>query len=37
MGLYLAKEIAGDLKLILEADSRWGEGFVMKIEFPVVN
>ena len=36
MGLYLAKEIAGDLKLTLEADSRWGEGFVMKIIFPVV-
>lgn len=37
MGLYLAKEIAGDLKLTLEADSRWGEGFVMKIKFPVIN
>ena len=37
MGLYLAKEIADDLKLLLEADSRWGKGFVMTIKFPVIN
>ena len=37
MGLYLAKEIADDLKLLLEADSLWGKGFVMTIKFPVIN
>lgn len=37
MGLYLASEIGKDLKLILEADSRWGKGFEMRIVFPVVR
>lgn len=37
MGLYLAREIARDLGLRLEADSRWGEGFEMRILFPAVK
>lgn len=37
MGLYLASEIAKDLKLTLEADSQWGKGFEMRILFPVVH
>lgn len=37
MGLYLAKEIADDLKLILEATSEWMNGFEMKIIFPKIN
>ena len=37
MGLYLAGEIAGDLGLIMEADSRLGEGFEMRIVFPAVE
>lgn len=37
MGLYLAAEIAKDLKLSLEADSVWGEGFEMRIAFPLVG
>lgn len=37
MGLYLAREIARDLGLTLEADSRWGEGFEMRILFPAVE
>jgi len=36
MGLYLAKEIAKDLKLTLEAVSGRGKGFEMRIAFPVV-
>lgn len=34
MGLYLAKEIAEDLKLKLDADADWMQGFEMKILFP---
>jgi len=37
MGLYLAKEIAGDLNATLEAASSWGEGFEMRIVFPAVE
>ena len=37
MGLYLAVEMAKELNLSLEAHSRWGEGFEMKIAFPVVD
>ncbi len=37
MGLYLAKEIAKELRLSLEADSEWGKGFEMRIMFPVVG
>lgn len=37
MGLYLAGEIAGDLGLIMEADSRLGEGFEMRIVFQAVE
>ena len=37
MGLYLASEIGKDLKLALEADSQLGEGFEMRIVFPVVR
>lgn len=35
MGLYLAKAIAHDCKLKLEAYSEWGEGFEMRILFPL--
>ena len=37
MGLYLAKGIAGEMNLALEADSVLGEGFEMKILFPCVH
>lgn len=37
MGLYLALEMAKELNLSLEAHSQWGEGFEMKIAFPVVD
>lgn len=37
MGLYLAKEIAEEMKLSLEAASEWGKGFEMKVLFPVVE
>lgn len=37
MGLYLARGIADDLKLVLAADSVWQEGFEMRIIFPAVN
>ena len=37
MGLYLAKGIAGEMNLTLEADSVLGEGFEMKILFPCVH
>lgn len=36
MGLYLADEMARELNLTLEARSRWGEGFEIRISFPVV-
>lgn len=37
MGLYLAREMAEDLKLTLDAESSWGEGFEMRIGFPDVK
>lgn len=37
MGLYLAREMAEDLKLTLDAKSSWGEGFEMQISFPEVK
>lgn len=37
MGLYLAKEMAKDLNLSLDASSQWGKGFEMQISFPVVD
>lgn len=37
MGLYLAKEIAEGLNIILSANSEWGNGFEMQIAFPVVD
>lgn len=37
MGLYLARTIARDLNLSLEASSEWGNGFTMTIVFPVIN
>lgn len=37
MGLYLAKEVAKDLGLVLEASSEWGKGFEIAILFPVVD
>lgn len=33
MGLYLAKEMADDLKIQLDAESKWGEGFKLMITF----
>ncbi len=36
MGLYLAKKMADDLKLKMEACSKCGEGFEMILTFPVV-
>ena len=37
MGLYLAKEMAKELNIDLNASSQWGQGFEMEIDFPVVN
>lgn len=37
MGLYLAKEIAEGLNIILSANSEWGNGFEMQVAFPVVD
>ncbi len=37
MGLYLAKEMAKELNIDLNASSKWGQGFEMEIVFPVVN
>ena len=37
MGLYLAQGIAKDLNLVLEADTKHGEGFEMRILFPLVH
>lgn len=37
MGLYLAEEMAHDLKISLEAESQWKKGFELRIIFPVVQ
>lgn len=37
MGLYLAKEIARELNILPEAQSEWGEGFEMRLSFPVID
>ncbi len=37
MGLYLAREVAKDLGLTLTAASDWGDGFVIRVTFPVVE
>ncbi len=37
MGLYLAKGIAKELNITLDADSKKGQGFEMQVSFPVVN
>ena len=37
MGLYLAREIAKELGLMLSAASDWGAGFAVCISFPVVT
>ena len=37
MGLYLAKEIAKELNIILNVNSEWGQGFEMQISFPIVH
>ncbi len=37
MGLYLAKEIARELNILPEAQSEWGEGFEMRLSFPLVD
>ena len=37
MGLYLAKEIANELKITLDAISEWGKGFEMRILFPIIS
>ncbi len=36
MGLYLAKKMADDLKLKMDAHSQWGKGFEVVITFPVI-
>ena len=36
MGLYLARGIAQDLNLSLDADAKWGEGFEIRVLFPIV-
>jgi len=37
MGLYLVKEIAGELNITLHVNSEWEKGFEMQIAFPVVK
>lgn len=37
MGLYLAREVAKDLGLMLTAASDWGAGFEIRVTFPVVE
>lgn len=37
MGLYLAKKMADDLNLHMEAVSEWNKGFEMYILFPRVD
>lgn len=37
MGLYLVKEIAGELNITLHVNSKWEKGFEMQIVFPVVK
>lgn len=37
MGLYLAKGIAHALNLTLAASSEWGDGFEMRVSFPIVE
>lgn len=37
MGLYLARGIAGEMNIKLQAKSRRGEGFEMRVIFPVVD
>ena len=37
MGLYLAKEMAGDLNITLQVNSEWGKGFEIRIFFPLVD
>lgn len=37
MGLYLAKEMAGELNITLYALSEWGQGFEMRLVFPQVE
>lgn len=37
MGLFLAKEIAKELNVTLNASSEWGQGFEMQISFPMVE
>lgn len=36
MGLYLAKEVAGELNVNIDVNSEWGKGFEMRLSFPVV-
>ncbi len=37
MGLYLAREIGREMNLTLEAESQWGQGFILRVFFPVVR
>ena len=37
MGLYLAKGVAGEMNLKLEAASEWGKGFEIRVSFPGVD
>ena len=37
MGLYLAREIGREMNLTLEAESQWGQGFILRVFFPAVR
>lgn len=37
MGLYLVKQMAENLNVEVQAESEYGEGFVLEMEFPVVE
>lgn len=37
IGLYLAKQMADNLKIEISAESKYGEGFALCLEFPVVD
>ena len=37
MGLYLTRKMADDLNLKLEAESRWQQGFTIRITFPHIQ
>ena len=37
MGLYLAGQMARNLKIEVDAESMYGEGFMLTLAFPVVE